>query len=256
MVSKRVELCSDLRLPAISSPPQGIIRGRSVHDGYVRGWGLQFDGLADRVRADGHFAECSRLAAGRAVLHELSRINLYLIIREYLPRLKPGSIVEFGSYKGGTALFMAAVAQDFLPNTRVYALDTFQGMPEGDPAIDMHGAGQFSDVDLSELRDYAREAGLNNIQFVEGRFEHSFVPNEDAIGPIALSHIDCDIRSAVAYSYEMSRSRMVPGGYIIFDDSLTASCLGATEVVEEIVIQRDKLFSEQVFPHHVFRARF
>jgi hypothetical protein len=46
---------------------------------------------------------------------------------------------------------------------------------------------------------------------------------------------------------------MVEGGYIVFDDALYSSCIGATEVVEETVIRRDGLNSEQVYPHMVFR---
>ncbi len=47
---------------------------------------------------------------------------------------------------------------------------------------------------------------------------------------------------------------MVEGGYIVFDDATLSSCLGATEVVEDLVIRRDGLNSEQIFPHFVFRS--
>jgi len=47
---------------------------------------------------------------------------------------------------------------------------------------------------------------------------------------------------------------MVPGGYIVLDDALFSSCLGATEVVEDLMIRRDGLNSEQIYPHYVFRA--
>jgi hypothetical protein len=46
---------------------------------------------------------------------------------------------------------------------------------------------------------------------------------------------------------------MVKGGYIVFDDTLASSCIGATDVVEQILIARDNLRSEQIYPHHVFR---
>jgi len=68
------------------------------------------------------------------------------------------------------------------------------------------------------------------------------------------THIDCDIRSAVAYSYNVVRPFTVPGGYLVFDDATVSSCLGATEVVEEQVVGRDGLRSEQIYPHYVFRA--
>ena len=47
---------------------------------------------------------------------------------------------------------------------------------------------------------------------------------------------------------------MVPGGYLVFDDATVSSCIGATEAVESLVVRRDGLNSEQIFPHFVFRA--
>ena len=73
-------------------------------------------------------------------------------------------------------------------------------------------------------------------------------------GQIALAHIDCDIYSAVAYSYDVVKPRMAAGGYIALDDACFSSCLGATEAVEELLIRRDGLHSEQIYPHFVFRA--
>jgi hypothetical protein len=109
-------------------------------------------------------------------------------------------------------------------------------------------------VDLAELRAYAAKLGLDNLHFVEGLFEETASAALDRFGPVALSHIDCDIRSAVAYSYDISKPHMVRGGYWILDDPLESSCLGALEAVEELLIQRDGLHAEQAFPHLVFRA--
>ena len=39
---------------------------------------------------------------------------------------------------------------------KIIALDTFTGMPEADPSIDYHSQGDFSDVDLSEIKNYCR----------------------------------------------------------------------------------------------------
>ena len=72
-------------------------------------------------------------------------------------------------------------------------------------------------------------------------------------GTIALAHIDCDIYESVSYAYETCKPHIVENGYIVFDDSTTSSCLGATEAVEKLVIARDGLLSEQIYPHHVFR---
>ena len=123
-----------------------------------------------------------------------------------------------------------------------------------DRTVDMHGKGDFSDSNLDNLRAHASLSGLENIEFIQGMFSDTWPAAATEIKNIALNHIDCDIRSSVSYSYECTKHMMVRGGYTVFDDALTASCIGATEAVEELVIRRDGLHSEQVFPHMVFRA--
>lgn len=229
---------------------------RNVRDGYTRGWGIQFGDLRRKVLADPIYREGLALAAGRTILAENNRINLYLILKFFLPHLPLGHIVEFGAFRGGNAIFMAHVAKRLLPGVKIYALDTFSGMPETDGAIDQHSAGDFADVDLAELRAYCKKIGLDNIEFVQGLFEETSPPLFERVGPIALAHIDCDIYSAVSYSYEIVKSHMIPGGYLVFDDATVSSCLGATEAVEDLLIRRDGLNSEQIYPHFVFRTFF
>lgn len=239
----------------LSNPSSDSIRnGRNVYDGHVRGVGLQFGELRKKVGADPLYQEALRLASGRTIQTEENRMNIFLLLKFFLGGLRPGAIVEYGSYKGGSAIFMAKVCSVLHPDTKVYAFDTFTGMPETDSKIDAHRKGDFNDVNLSELEDYISSIGLFNLKLVPGLFEDTLPFTLPEIGPIRMAHIDCDIRSAVAYSYEASFSRMVPGGYIVFDDALFSSCLGATEVVEDLIIRRDGLNSEQIYPHYVFRA--
>jgi hypothetical protein len=235
--------------------PSSFRSGRSVPDGYARGWGLQFNNLGARIVADPLYREALSLAKGRSVMNEANRWNLYLIIRYFLADLRAGHIVEFGSFRGGNALFMARLVQLLYPGMRVYALDTFEGMPPTDQAVDAHGEGDFSDVNLDELQTLAIDSGLDNLTFVKGRFEDTAPALlENQVERVCLAHIDCDIFSAVSFSYEVVRPYMVPKGYLVFDDATVASCIGATEAVETLVIRRDGLNCEQIYPQFVFRA--
>ena len=102
-------------LPDMSGIQPGLRNGRSVRDGYVRGWGLEFGDLANRIRADPLYREAFEMAASRTLVSETRRMNLFLLIKFFLPRLGPGNIVEFGAYKGGNAAFMAHVARRVMP---------------------------------------------------------------------------------------------------------------------------------------------
>ncbi|MFA7431444.1 MAG: class I SAM-dependent methyltransferase [Rhodospirillaceae bacterium] len=247
-------MSSNYQLPDFRRIPDDLRNGRNIREGYQRGWGLQFGDLRAKVAADPLYQEALKLAGGRTVQAEDNRMNLFLLLKFFVGKLPMGHVVEFGSFKGGSAIFMAKVCQVLHPQMQIYAFDTFEGMPETNAAVDAHTKGDFKDVDFDELSTYIRSLGLTNLHLVRGLFDETAPRVLPEIGAIRLSHIDCDIQSAVAYSYDAANPYMVKGGYIALDDALFSSCIGATEVVEDLMIRRDGLNSEQIYPHFVFRA--
>lgn len=250
------EYSAENYLPKMADDAATFRGGRNVRDGYARGWGLQFGNLRDKVRKDRLFQEANALVQGRTVVSEDNRMNIFLILKFFLKNIPFGHIVEFGSYKGGNALFIAYVVGKLYPGMKVYALDTFAGMPKTDLEIDAHRAGDFKDVDLVELKRYAASKNLDNLEFVQGLFQDTAPSLLPKVEKVALAHIDCDIYSAVLYSYDVVKPFMVSGGYYVFDDAIYSSCLGATEAVESRLIREDGLHSEQIFPQYVFRSPF
>lgn len=241
-------------LPVGLGVRDGLRKGRNVFEGYQRGWGLQFGGLREKVLSDSLYQEAFAVARDRTIMSEENRMNIYLLMRFFLEKIPFGHIVEYGSYRGGGAIFMAYVAKRLYPGMRVFALDTFEGMPQTDKSVDAHNAGDFSDTDIASLQARIDELKLDNMVLVKGLFEDTNESVMAQAGSISLAHIDCDIAPAVRCSYEGVRSYMVDGGYIVFDDATVSSCIGATEVVEDLLIRRDGLNSEQIWPHFVFRA--
>lgn len=233
-----------------------ITRSVNPYDGYQRGIALAVPEIEEKIKIDLDFQEALTLAGGRTIVTENNLANIFMLIKLYIPKLAFGHIVEFGSYRGGSAIFMASLAQKFLPNAQVLAFDSFSGMPPTDKAVDLHNAGDFAGVDLAELRQYVKKIGLTNLHFVEGRFENTAPPAVKELDRIVLCHIDCDIRSAIHLAYDTTRPHMVPGGYWVFDDPLVPTCLGAMGAVEDLLIRRDSLNAEQAWPHLLFREPF
>lgn len=223
---------------------------RNVSEGSARGWGLHHSGLAQEVAND----ELYQLAFGRAkdltLVNDQRLMNFFLIIRDGLRHLDSQNIIEFGSYKGGTAIFMATILNELYPDAKLYALDSYEGMPETDSSIDMHGKGDFCDANADELKKIAVGFGLSNLLVVKGFFENSFSSLSDNYG---LCHIDCDIIDGVRFAQDAVWPFMVPGGYLVYDDANAPSCIGATQAMEEMIIRR-QIFSEQAWPHIVFRT--
>jgi Macrocin-O-methyltransferase (TylF) len=137
-----------------------------------------------------------------------------------------GHIIELGSYRCGTAFFMGALVHRLLPGVRVYALDTFSGVPDTDKSIDAHGVGDFGDVDYKEILAARLRFDLTNVHPVRGFFSDTARRGWDEAGTLSLAHTDCDIYESVRYSYEACKPRMVTNGYVVFDDSTASSCIG------------------------------
>lgn len=241
-----------IRLPDLGVA-DGVAGGRAVREGYNRAVALEFGRIADQLEADPLLKEANAAAGGRSIVHPLRLANLFLLLTLHWEPLRGSDVVEFGSYRGGSALFMAAVLKRLDPAAHVHALDTFAGMPPTDHAIDSHGAGDFHDADLDGLLRRRDALRLDNLVIHEGLFEDTFPAVAQASSGFGLAHIDADIYSACRYAQDAVWPHMRPGGYLVYDDATTSTCLGATQAVEELIMER-RIHSEQVQPHFVFRA--
>lgn len=243
------------QIAGLSLPPWKLDRGRAIQLGHLRGWGLEYGSLADDVGRQPDFRDAMELAKTcGSLLTPAKLMNLYLLLKLGLPQLTHGDVVEFGSYKGGSAIFMGSLLRSFGSNAKVYALDTYAGMPETDAVRDLHRKGDFIDTSLDEFRQAIQANGLGDwIVPVQGVFNDTFPGVVAKGGKIALAHIDCDIYEGVKYAINASKPHMVKDGYIVFDDPLHGSCLGAMQAIEETLLHEDRLFAEQMYPHPVYR---
>lgn len=199
------------------------------------------------VRDDPLYRAALAASHGRSVVLHDKLQNLFLLIRDELGKLPSQDIVEMGSYKGGSALFMGYLLREFYPTARFYSLDTFQGMPQTDPSKDLHRAGDFADCDFS---GFSRLAGqMGNIVIVPGLIEDTLVK---VPGPVGLAHIDVDIYGAVKFGQENVWPKLTTGGFLVYDDTEYPTCLGATHAAEEFKADH-RLLSEQVWPHWVVK---
>ena len=136
-----------------------------------------------------------------------------------------GELAECGVYKGGTAKVLA----ELVPDRPLHLLDTFSGMPDTDPAKDLHKAGDFNDTSLEAVREYL--AGHKNVNCIAGLIPQSLEPLRDRT--FSFVHIDLDIYSAIKSACEFFYPRLERGGSFLFDDYGHPSCPGARAAVDE-----------------------
>lgn len=236
--------------------PIEMLGGRDIGAGHMRGWGLEYGELYEKhVATDPVFQAAFRAAQDRGSLLTLHKLaNLYLIIR-YAMAEDAGDIYEFGSFSGGSAVFMGTVLKQLGRRAKVYAFDTFEGMPETDAVRDLHHKGDFTDTGYAQLLDYIASHGLGeHVETVKGVFSATLPGILARGGKVGLMHVDCDIYEPIKYVVRTCLPVMPNGTHVVFDDPLHGSCLGAFDAVQELLIRELALTAEQAYPHLVFRC--
>ena len=153
-----------------------------------------------------------------------------------------GDVAECGVYKGGTAYIMAELIKTVAPERRLYLFDTFDGMPDTDRLRDRHVGGEFNLTSLGAVRRYL--SVFDNVDLVAGFIPDTLLPFEDR--RFSFVHIDLDIYQAILAASAFFFERVMPGGFILYDDYGFASCPGARRAVDEFYA--DKRLSPIVLP--------
>jgi O-methyltransferase len=127
----------------------------------------------------------------------------------------PGDFAEAGVFRGGTSWLLAHLLSEAGDGRTLHALDSFEGMPaDADKERDGHVPGDFGDTSLESVR--ALLAGFDNVRFHPGFIPGTLAPLEET--RFALVHIDVDIHNAVRDCCAFFYPRLVPGGFLVFDD--------------------------------------
>ncbi|MBW8849405.1 MAG: class I SAM-dependent methyltransferase [Xanthomonadales bacterium] len=234
--------------------PLHVSQGRDIRAGHLRGCWLEFADLVQTtLTEDRVFMQAIEAARSRGSLLSDQKLgNLFLVLRYAMAADAP--IFEFGSYRGGSAVFMASIFKSLARTSRVYAFDTFEGMPITDAVRDLHSEGDFHDADLGGLREFIASHDLgDHLSVIQGRFDET-LPDvlTGGVSPGVL-HIDCDIYEPIKYVIRTCAPHMRDGGHIILDDPLHGSCLGAFDAVQEVLVREMALTAEQAYPHLVYR---
>ncbi len=151
---------------------------------------------------------------------------LYQLSRQ--ARKVNGDLAEIGVYRGGTALLMAEALQGSIQQLHLF--DTFCGMPDSDPAIDMHRSGDFADTSVKAVSALLGE--YKNVQLHPGLFPET-LPEHWSYKVFSLVHVDVDIYASALACCQFFYPRLSPGGVMIFDDYGFPSCPGVRQAVDE-----------------------
>lgn len=131
----------------------------------------------------------------------------------------------------------------------------FGGMPPTHPVLDLHSEGDFKECDFQGLTSFIKARALGDwVRPVVGKFDETLPKLLSEGFRAAFAHCDCDVYEGVRYVCRNAPFFLESGGYLVLDDPLHGSCLGAFTAVEEELITAQRLRAEQTFPHLVYRV--
>lgn len=159
-----------------------------------------------------------------------------------------GNIIECGVFRGGTLLGMAhRLALHGRRNVNLIGCDSFQGFPEPTQQ-DALGDGTFHETALKGVYSDTSYEGLcsrisalgysQNITLVKGFFSDTLpsLAHEN----FRLVHLDCDLYESYMTCLNFLYPRLVPGGYMVFDeyDLAAAAYPGAQKAIDQFLADK------------------
>ena len=156
--------------------------------------------------------------------------NIRSCMEDVLRRRVPGDFIETGVWQGGAAIFMRAVLKAHNVSDRsIWAADSFQGFPKGNPekySDDVGAEGQLA-VSIDEVKANFASYGLldERVKFLKGWFSET-LPTAP-INSLAVARLDGDQYGSTMDALTALYPKLSVGGYLIVDDYGGPSCRDA-----------------------------
>lgn len=156
-----------------------------------------------------------------------------------------GSMLEFGVARGGTTCMLSSIILRQGGVQKLYSFDTFDGFDpeEWDRSV---GNGSVSSADIGKsftgigIRYVQRKLAVLGlaapVTLVQGYFQKTLPGVVDKIPAAAFCFIDCDLPESITYCAEAIWPRLLPGGYMLFDDYVSPEYgVGVKKAVDAFV---------------------
>jgi len=148
--------------------------------------------------------------------------NIRVLAQDLFSRGIMGDFIETGVWRGGAAIFMAAILQAYnVQDRKVWVCDSFEGLPPPSmpqDAGDTHYLNPDLAISLAEVRSNFVKYNLltHHVQFVKGFFKDTLhlIPARE----FALIRLDGDMYESTIQSLESLYPRLNSGGFVIIDD--------------------------------------
>ena len=157
--------------------------------------------------------------------------NIRTCVQAILSDDVPGDLIEAGVWRGGSCIYMRAILAAYgVSNRRVWAADSFEGLPPpdlqrfpqdaGDP---LHKVSYLAVSQEEVAANFEKYQMLDDqVSFIKGFFEHS-LPNAP-IDRLALIRLDGDMYGSTMDALNALYHKLSSGGFVIVDDYSLPNC--------------------------------
>ena len=179
-----------------------------------------------------------------------SSLNHWALIQslKHISKCKiDGDIVEAGVYKGGNLMLMSHFVDKFNLKKKIYAYDTFEGMPLENKNIDVdfnnksandtrkqYIEGKWCYASLDNVKKNLSEFDLkfeDKINFIKGKVEETLTFDKNLPKKISLLRLDTDFYESTKIELEVLYPKLEKNGILIIDDY--GHWKGAKKAVDE-----------------------
>ena len=159
-----------------------------------------------------------------------------------------GDLIETGVWRGGACIFMRAVLAAYgIKNRRVFAADSFEGLPKPDENRypedkgDIHYQHEILAVSLEQVQENFKKYDLldDQVVFLKGWFSDTLP--KAPIKNLAILRIDGDMYGSTIDALKNLYPKLSPGGFCIIDDYDLQGCRKAVEDYRAMYYISDKI---------------
>jgi O-methyltransferase len=165
-------------------------------------------------------------------------------------KLASGDLIEIGVWRGGSGCLIAKRCELSGLQSHVYLCDTFKGVVKASELDPNYIGGEFSDTSKEIVLDLARSLQVDSLRILEGVFpDETGALIEDR--SFRLCHIDVDVYQSARDIVDWIWDRIVPGGFVVYDDYGFIAESGVTRFVNEERLKHDRLVIYNLNGHAV-----
>lgn len=156
--------------------------------------------------------------------------HLHECIKDTVKKNIEGDFIETGIWRGGTCIVAKAVYEDLGANKKIFAADSFEGLPKPnaekypDDKGDTHYLDDMMKVSLEAVKENFKKFDLldDQVIFLKGWFKDTLP--KALIGKISILRLDGDMYESTIDVLENVYHKLSIGGYCIIDDYHHKGC--------------------------------